>query len=105
RGGGVLGRAAVDRSRLDDRAAGRAQPPEPRTELVQPRSGGGVLAGGHPAYGVERGTHGLGVQLGRERPGLVLVEVEGSLEELGLLAVEDHADVDELLTLDAGDEP
>src|SRR5689334_8609692 len=98
-GGRVRGEPAVDGAGLDDGAARCAEPAEPAAEAAERRKTPAGLAAAHPAHGVERGGDGAQVERGRERQQALLVQPPRGLEVVGRLAVDDDADVEELLAL------
>src|SRR6185312_16108409 len=81
-GGRVGAQPAVDRAGLNDRAAGRAEPPE---ALAQPAQGGQAAPGdpaAYPAHRLEGVAHLLRVDTRGERGEPHLVDAVGGVEEV-----------------------
>ena len=78
---GVVGEARVDRGRLHNCAARRDEPSEALARRQQPHGAGLGSAPANPAGDLEVCPHGLGVEVGVERPQTLRVEVDARLEE------------------------
>src|SRR5271168_3215148 len=93
----------MDRRRLDDGAARRDQPLE-AFSLRELRDGPGCLVAGADAYySVRVLLHRFEVKHRPEGSQPGLVDVDPGLEQTLLQAEDDHADIEELLPLDARD--
>src|SRR5215207_9796742 len=98
---GVIREARVDRRGLHHGAAGRDEPPEALAGRQHPQGAGPRSTLANLARDIQVRLHGLGVEVGVERPQAFGVEVDARVEELRVLAVEHHPRVYELTALDA----
>src|SRR4051794_13483590 len=94
RGGGG---PAVDGSGLDDGAPCCAEEPEAGAQRRPAGRTGRLVAAADRANGPQRGAYGCHVDVGRQRQQPSLVDGAACLEEVGVLAVEHHPHVHELL--------
>ena len=102
-GPGVDGQSAVDRAGLQHGAARRLEEPEALAEGLGRGRSTALVTGADPLDEGQRVAEAGDVEGGEERPHPVGVDVPGGLQQVGSLAVEHDADVDELLTLHARD--
>src|SRR5918997_4885629 len=96
----VVREARVDRRGLHHGAARRDEPPEPLDRRQQSNGAGPGSALADSVGDLEVRLHGLGVEVGVERPQAFGIEVDSRFEELRVLAVEYHPSVYELTALD-----
>src|SRR5665811_1040261 len=72
----------------------------PELDLASVEASLETLAAADRGEGLQARFHRRQIQFGGERPQPVRVEVEGAVQEVGVLAVDDDTDVDELVAVD-----